>query len=181
MPKKLRRSATLADVMLFVAGAGLAFFAWRGFLSMPVWRGFPDSLQWYYFQALGAVAFLAPLSLTLLAMTLRQPRPRLRRVISEPAAVVGLSVLFVLVFNTVLLLAVMGLVGFSVTEFTGGKVFYYCRLLAEQSGMAVGSVWFMQAIGGGCRKSRRWMDIPGWAIGAGWVILAVASAVFTLL
>jgi hypothetical protein len=119
--------------------------------------------------------------LTLLAVTLRQPRPPLRRVISEPAAVVGLSVLFVLAINTALLLAVMGLVGWSLATFTGGKVLYYCRLLAEQTGMAVGSAYLAQAVGGRCRKPRGWMDVSGWVLGCCWMMLAIVSVVFTLL
>jgi hypothetical protein len=181
MSKTPRRKATLADAMLFIAGTGLAFCAWRGMMSMPIWNGMPDSLQRYYFQALGAVAFLTPLSLTLLAIALRQPRPRLRRVVSEPAVVVGLSVLFVLAINTALLWAIMGMVGFSMATFTGGKVFYYCRLLAEQSGMAVGATWFIQIISGRFRKPRGWMDLLGSVLGVCWILLAVSSVVFTLL
>ena len=89
----------------------------------------------------GGVAFLAPFSLTLLAIAVRQPRTRLRRVVAEPAAIVGLASLFILVTNTALLLGVMVLVGWSLATFTGGKVLYYCRLLAEQTGMAIGSAW----------------------------------------
>jgi hypothetical protein len=181
MPGKPRRNATIADGMLLVAGAGLAFFAWRGLLSMPIWRTLPDSLQRYYFQALGTVALLVPLSLCLLVVALRSPRPRLRRVVSEPAAVVGLSVLFVLIVDTALLLAVMGLAGGSPSTFANGKVLYYCRLLAEQAGMVVGSVWHMQAIGGRWPRSRNWMDIAGWVVGAYWIILAIISVAFTLL
>jgi hypothetical protein len=152
-------------------------------LWMPIWsgRGLSDSLQWYYFQALGTVAFLVPLSLTLLIVALRPPRPRLRRFISEPSVVVGLSVLFVLAVNTALLLTIMGLAGWSVATFTGGKVFYYCRLIAEQTEMAVGSTWFIQGVSGRCRPSRSWIDISAWALGACWIILAMASVVFTLL
>jgi hypothetical protein len=167
--------------MLLVAGAGLALVAWRGILSMPIWQGFPDSLQWYYFQALGSAAFLTPLSLTLLIIALKPPRPPLRRIASEPAAVVGFSTLFVLTLNTVLLVAIMSLVGWSLATFTGGKVFYFCRLLAEQTGMAVGSVWCVLAIGGRCRKPKSWMDFSGWGLGLCWMILAVISILFTLL
>jgi hypothetical protein len=181
MPKKPIRKATIADAMLLIIGVGLSLASWRYIMWMPVWVGFPDSLQWYHFQALGTVAFLSPLSMTLLVIALRPPRPRLRRIVSEPAAIVGLSSFFVLVINTVLVLTMMGLVGWQWTTFTGGKVLYYCRLLAEQTGMAVGTAWLIQAVSGRCGRSKSWVDICGWVLGACWIILAVASAVFTLL
>jgi hypothetical protein len=153
--------ATIADAMLLIIGVGLSLAAWRGIMWMPIWTGFPDSLQWYYFQALGTVAFLTPLSLTLLVIVWRQPRHRLNRVATNPAAIVGLSAVFVLVINTALLLTIMGLVGWPLATFTGGKVLYYCRLLAEQTGMAVGAGWFIQAVSGRCRRSKSWVDISG--------------------
>jgi hypothetical protein len=180
MPSDSRRKATIADAMLLTAGAAISFACWRAVLGMPVWNGFPDSLQWYYFQALGLVAFLAPLSLTLLVIALR-PSPRLRQVAPEPAGVVGLSTLFVLTVNTALLCVAMGLVGFSMATFTGGKVLYYCRLMAEQIGMAVGSIWLIQAVSGQFRRPSDWIDAIAFLLGACWILLALASIVFTLM
>ena len=129
----------------------------------------------------GGVAFLAPFSLTLLAIAVRQPRTRLRRVVAEPAAIVGLASLFILVTNTALLLGVMVLVGWSMATFTGGKVLYYCRLLGEQTRMAIGSAWLLQLLSGRRRRSTGWIDISAWVVGACWILLAFASAVFTLM
>jgi hypothetical protein len=181
MPTQPRRKATIADAMLLIIGAGLALAFWRYIMWMPVWSGFPDSLQWYHFQALGTVAFLIPLSLSLLVIALRPSRPRLRRLVTEPAAVVGLLAFFVLVIDTALLLMIMGLVGWSMATFTGGKVIYYCRLLAEQTGMAIATAWLMQAVSSRCRRPRSWIDISARVLGACWIILAVASVTFTLL
>jgi hypothetical protein len=99
----------------------------------------------------------------------------------EPAAVVGLSTFVVLATNTVLLLVIMILMGWSVATFTDGKVLYYCRLLAEQTGMAIGSAWFIQALGGRCRNAAGWANRSAWLVGACWILLALASAAFTLL
>jgi len=181
MPQMPLRKAAIADAMVLIIGAGLALASWRYIVWMPVWNGVPDSLQWYHFQALATVAFLTPLSLTVLVIALRPPRPRLRRVVSKPAGIVGLSALFVLVINTALLLTIMVLVGWPLATFTGGKVLYYCRLLAEQTGMAVGVEWLILAVSGRCRSTKSWVDISGSVLGACWIMLAVASAVFTLL
>jgi hypothetical protein len=167
--------------MLLIIGLGLAFASWRYIMGMPIWRGFPDSLQWYHFQALGTVAFLTPLSLSLLVIALRPPRLRRRRLVTEPAIIVGLSAFVVLVIDTASLLMIMVLVGWSVSTFTGGKVIYYCRLLAEQTGMAIATAWLVQAVSTGCRKPRSWIDISAWVLGACWIIVAAASVIFTLL
>src|SRR5262249_20445077 len=90
MPTQPRRKATIADAMLLIIGAGFALASWRYIMWMPVWSGFPYSLQYfhfqmwmsdrigfpnslqrYHFQALGTVAFLIPLSLSLLVIALR--------------------------------------------------------------------------------------------------------------
>jgi hypothetical protein len=180
MTQKPRRKATIADAMLLIIGAGLSLACWRYIMWMPVWEGVPDSLQRLYFEALGTVAFLTPLSLTLLVIALLPPRRRLRRVVFQPAVIVGLSAFFVLIVNTALLRAIMSLVGSPHATFSSGKVLYFCRLLAEQTGMAVGATWFIQAVGGRCRRPTSWVDIFGWVLAACWIILALASAVFTL-
>jgi hypothetical protein len=125
--------------------------------------------------------FLTPLSLTLLLIALLPPRPHLRRLVFQPAVIVGVSALFVLIVNTALLLTIMSLVGSPLATFTGGKVLYFCRLLAEQTGIAVGVTWFIQAVGGRSRRPQSWVDISGLVLGACWIILALASATFTLL
>jgi hypothetical protein len=76
---------------------------------------------------------------------------------------------------------IMVLVGWSVSTFTGGKVIYYCRLLAEQTGMAIATAWLIQAISIGWRKPISWIDISAWVLGACWIIVAAASVIFTLL
>lgn len=181
MPEQPRPRATIADAMILIFGAGIALAIWRRITRMPIWTDFPESLQWFHFQALGTVAFLTPLSLTLLVIAWRQPRRARRRVASEPAGLVGLSAFFVWVVDTALLLAIMGLVGWPLATFTGGKVMYYCRLIAEQTGMVIGAAWFIQAVGGRCRRPRSWVDVTGWLLGACWILLGLASAVFTLL
>ena len=173
-----RRKATLADAMLGIAGIALAFAAWRGILLMPIWRTMPPSLEGYYFHAMALVALLTPLSLTMLIMALRQPRPPLRRVVSEPAVVVGLAVLFIFTFNTLVVGAVMGLVG-SLEIFTGGKVLYYCRMVAEQTGMAIATAWFTNALSGRFRGPVGTMDFAGGLLGLCWILLALLSMIFT--
>jgi hypothetical protein len=134
-----------------------------------------------HFQALGGVAFLAPLSLTLLAVALRQSGPPARGVVDGPAGILGVTVLFVLLINTLLLLTIWLLAGWSAATFTGGKVLYYCRLLAEQTGMAIGPVGIARALDCRWRRPTGWVAISAWALGGFWILLSVLSASFTLL
>ena len=178
------RKMTTIDAMILVAGTAAALTAWRGMLAMPALqdRSLRDSPQWYYFQALGTTALLIPLSLSLLAVVLRPPRPRFRRMLDRPAVIVGLTVLVVFAIDTAILLVFMMLVGFSQFNFVGGQALYYCRMLAEQSGMCLAVAWFTRAIARRCRGPMAcgWLDRLGWAL-ACWVLLAIGSSLFTLL
>jgi hypothetical protein len=94
---------------------------------------------------------------------------------------VGGTALLVLTVNTLLLVTLMLMVGWTIAVFTGGKVLYYCRLLAEQTGMAIAASCFVQALGGHLHKPKNWLDVSAWLLGSSWVLLSVLSAVFTLL
>jgi hypothetical protein len=182
MPDELlSKNATISDVMWLIAGTAVAFTVWRTMMAMPIWSGFPDSLQWYYFQALGTTAFLTPFSLTLLLIEFRQPRLELTHLLTKPVGLVGFSVLFILTVDTALLALFMVLVGWPMATITGGKVFYYCRLIAEQTGMAVGSGFFIQISSRRYRKPSGWLDISGTVLAVCWMVLGIVSVLFTLL
>jgi hypothetical protein len=178
------RKPTVTDAMILVAAVAAGLASWRSVLAMPIMRSeiLRDSPQWFYFQALGLTALLVPLSLGLLVLVGRQPRPGFRRRLGRPAALVGLTVLIVFAIDTAILLVLMMLVGFSRFHFAGGKVFYYCRLLGEQTGMCLATACCSRAIAGRCRgpMSSHWLDLLGWAIGVCWILLAIGSAFFTL-
>ena len=55
------------------------------------------------------------------------------------------------------------------------------RLLAEQTGMTIGTAWFVHAMSGRCRGPSGWIDFTAIALGACWIVLAVASIAFTLM
>lgn len=176
-----RNNPTIFDVMVVIVGMAIGLCAWKGFASTPIMSASHDSIQWYYFQALGATALLAPMSLTLLVLSLRQPRPRMHRLVQEPAVIVGLATLFILIINTALLFAVVALLGSNTAIFGQGKVLYFCKMLTEQVGMSIAVAWLIRAVGGRRRSRKTWLDIPGWALGACWISLAIVSAVYTLL
>ncbi|WP_165074934.1 hypothetical protein [Paludisphaera rhizosphaerae] len=181
MTEPHRRAATIVDLMILVAGAAFAFAFWRTVASMAIWRQVPDSLQRYYFQALGTVALLAPLSLTLLAIALLRAGRPLRGVLADPAGVVGAATLLVLIADTAVLLAIWLATGWTLAQFTDGKVLYYCRLLAEQTGMAIAAAAVLRAASPRPARPLDWVDLFAWALAAAWILLALASAAFTLL
>jgi hypothetical protein len=178
------RKMTTTDAMILVACLAAGLAAWRGVLATPIMqdRSFRGSVQWFYFQALGLTALLVPLSLSLLAMALRQPRPRFRRMLDPPAVIVGLTTLVVVTTDTTTLLTVRALVGPLTFDFPGSRVFYHGRMLAEQTGMCLLAAWCPRALAGRCRGPRGcgWLDRLGWALGAWWVLFAIGSAFFTL-
>lgn len=175
------RPMTMIDAMILIAGLAVR----RGVFAIHIMqdRSFRNSPQWYYFQALGTTALLVPLSLSLLVMASRKPRPPVRWTLDSPAMIVGLSALVVFAINTAILLLFMSLVGLSKFSFAGGSSIYFGRMLAEQTGMCLLVAWCSRAIAGRCRGpvGCGWLDRLGWAIGSCWVLLAIGSLLFTLI
>jgi hypothetical protein len=56
MHEDMSAKATLADLMIVIAAAGLGLFAWLGVLPMPAWRGVSVSLEGSHFWAMGLKA-----------------------------------------------------------------------------------------------------------------------------
>lgn len=184
MAESHRRAATIVDLMILVAGSAFAFAFWRAVASMAImeiWRQVPDSLQRYHFQALGTVALLAPLSLTLLAIALLRAGRPLRGVLAEPAGVVGAVTLIVLVADTAVLMAILLATGWTLAQFTDGKGLYYCRLLADQTGTAIAAAGVLRAASPRPARPLDWVDLFAGALAAAWILLGLASAAFTLL
>lgn len=185
MAPRASKPLTLIDLMIVVGASAIGMTAWRGLASLPL-MGDPilaASWQGLYFRALGAVPLLITLSLSPLLMSSFPPRPTRRRLARGPIGVVGLSVLFALAADTLLILLGSGLVGFHLISeaFRTGKVFYFLRAIAEHSGMAIGSAWFAAILGGGRALPRDPAEGLAWILGFCWVALALTSSYFMMI
>jgi hypothetical protein len=119
-----------------------------------------------------AQAWLAPLSLAVLALKLRGPRPSIDMLAQQPGAVAcgaAASIMAVRVAFFFAMRAVRGR-GF---EWQG----YFVRpYLASQVGAAVVASWIVLALGRRWRPEPSWVDRMGRLLGACWVLVFLVAS-----
>ena len=183
------RKFGLLDAMILVGAAAAGAPSIRPFLLYG--RGMPDFFR-EFFPALGpfvytaysdeVVKFLEPWlaswTLAFLAIRLRKPRPRFRRLMRQPGMVACVAATVVMAVGAALATAVIGTVGIPPLED------FYLKILPplfDSAAIAVVAVWSAMAL------ARRWKPEPGWidrmgrVIGALWIIVYMTSSFFAYL
>ncbi len=167
MPIALERNPTLADAMILVAATATAMASIQG---LEVWE-----YDWRRIRDVDLVVNLAftlfglvltSLTVSVLAIRLRRPRPPLRRLGRQPgfgaclAATIGLGVIGIF-------LTVPGPNAYSRLPpgLRVNTVAFPCI------GAAVGASWAVMAVGGRWRPCPSWIDRAGRAIGVLWIIV----------
>ena len=113
-------------------------------------------------------------SLAMLAIGLRQPRPRFRHLLRRPGFVASLTATVGSV-ATLIPMLVLDLCGQHDT------VEWYLIGLPGQVGLAIVAAWIVQAISGAFRPYRSWIDRCGRALGVAWVVQGLISSGLLLL
>jgi hypothetical protein len=178
------RKLTLLDAMVMVAAAAISIYLsklhhedliganayeWRGNLAR--WSG-PWLLAYAGWVKGWTVCWLVPLSWAFLVIRLRQPRPRLRRLLEQP----GMAALTL----AGLLMALIGAlyVGRRILlprSPTYWYVGYRLNGLTEQGGLTVASAWILLALSRRCRPEPGWIDWLGTLLGTCWVASWLSS------
>jgi hypothetical protein len=171
--KRSGRSITVLDLLILIAATGAGLGAIRAlspdfdFYASP-YSPIPPAtlLEWGWITASFRAFYISPLlaawSLGLVALRLRQPRPDLRSLASQPgwsascAAAVG-----------VVAGAVMAAIG--VYGRYGIQSFF--DLVPYPVGVAVGAVWLHLAATGHWRPEPSWIDRAGRVLGAAWLAM----------
>lgn len=158
MPRIPCRKFTLADIMILVAAsaAGLA-------LARTVLK--TQNSPWYFAYPMGAGSpIVLGLTVGLLVIRLRKPRPAARRLFRQPGAAASLVALAsVAVWSVFLGIAAgsgnpdRGLDGFSYVGFSAGP--------------AVLGAWILLGITQTGRREPGWIDRLGLALGCAWIAL----------
>ena len=203
MPAKpVRRRFTLFDVMALIAatalGLGLARVGWPPELAVaapanaasisvtfnPIYpkplraaSGYKSRMAVMPIVERVAPGFpvLASLSLAFVAIRLRSPRPRWRRLGAQPglvAAVVAAGVWLVEAPPMAWLSWYDGRSGYSPTRIAQVAA-NSVVMLGFHSGLAVASAWVALALAGRWRPERSWLDRWGRAMGFAWIASAV--------
>jgi hypothetical protein len=177
------RRFTLLDAIILVAATAIGFALWRPALEL-MWIDmhnyyWPRNGRWFWYNAVRSVNLLAPWSLALLALSLRQPRAH--RLASRPSVVVGIVVSAGLVMWAMLLLFAVSVKGGSPVHSVGGVHFRICLLLPSEVALSLTSIWLLQALGPGDGRRLDWLDTIGWVLGGCWIVLGLLSLALYLL
>jgi hypothetical protein len=180
------RRFTLTDAIMLVAATAIGLALWRHNLELMWWSKSaywppslrPPSLRWFWYNATRAINLLAPWSITLLALSLRRPRPP--GLASRPSAIVGIVVSAGLTMWGLLFLFAVCVVGDSPWLSLAAAWFRIGLTLPGEVALSLVSVWLV----GGIRSDERrldWLDRMGWVLGGCWVVLGLLSLLLQLL
>lgn len=188
MPDRRRRPFTLLDAAALVAAVafGLAWFRFVGWHRWTSWggaRGLTSPRDWVYWKdhalraAQMATPFAAALAPTLLALSLRSPRPRLRRLGRRPGVVACLAASVALADRAV---GVASLTWKTyLTDFRWRDDFQSaCLFLPHEEGLAVAVAWLVLGLSGRLRPEPTWLDRAGRALGACFLACAALRWVY---
>jgi hypothetical protein len=178
------RCFTLSDALILIVTTAIGLALWRPHFEyawMELNRRSTWDVRWYWLNLSRFVNFLVPWSLALLMLSLRQPRPQLRRVVLRPAAIVGIVVLVGLGIWVVLFLFAGLVKGESSVRSLGGASFRVSLFLPLEVALSLVSFWLVHLIGRGHRMKAHWLDWMGWALGCSWVVLGLSSQALSLL
>lgn len=177
MPETLRRPLTLADAMLLVAAmtpglillriaAGFGLFKAEPFRKLPPGRYFAE------FLSVAGGCVLLSLTLAVLILAARRPRPTVRDVVGGPGILACLAVMVALVlplayFATGVMTS-HGLVVNMIVPYNN----MFGRLVNGAGPMIIGA-WLALSVVGRWRLQPTWTDRFGCVVGACWVLLDV--------
>jgi hypothetical protein len=194
-PASIRRRFRLLDAMILVAATALGFgaigwFAKAAELSLQdvsdavsevfPKQGRPISAQLVVGVCAMGGAIVTPLfaawALALLSIRLISPRPRLRRLASQPGMMA--------VCSSIMVLAVLGLFFICVILVSGGlsraeeAVEYTFYSLPVLFGLTVAASWMSLLVGRRWRAERSWVDRAGRALGCVWIVAGLLMIYF---
>jgi hypothetical protein len=176
------RRFTLLDAMVLLAAAAIGLALWRHHLEhmwIDVIRSWPpQNIEWYWYNSARSVNVLVPWSVALLALSLRQPRPR--RLISRASATVGIVVSAGLTMWAILFLLVVCVKGSSPVRSLGGVWFRIGLLMPTQVALSLASVWLLVGTSSDERRLD-WLEVLGWLLGGCWVLLGLLCPALYLL
>jgi hypothetical protein len=190
MPTAARRTFSLLDAMVLIAATAIGLGGLRGWVELGAELGesvatiaHPEAgwspWGWAIYQGYGLLGevllpFCCSWTLALLALRLRGPRPRLRRLARQPGAMacysaaVGLIPALIGVLGWVLIWGPRSGAGFDsqVWERLLEPAFLVVPPLA---GSAVLGSWATLLLGGRWRAERSWIDRAGRCLGVYWI------------
>ena len=173
------RKFTVSDALILVGAVALAFAVMR---TDYLWPDFSEKLVAYsdYLNNIHHLIFfmfpgLVSLSVAILILRLRKPRPVLRRLTRQPGWVACTVTVIVLGIRTANLSSVAGVL---ILDLKGNSFWGWfldvamaddIKLVPSDIGCAVAAAWTIQKIGGRWRLEPCWIDRAGRVLGTLWI------------
>ncbi len=171
------RPLTIFDAMTLVAAVAVGIAVSRGVDADQVVylnRGQPALMPLATLTML-LIEWLplpAALSLAVLGLNCKAPRPPARRLARRPGFAACLAVLVAMVGSLTFLTPLTWTIGLIKTTHHVGEVLL--ELLASQIGVGVATAWLLMALKGAWTIGPSWLERLGVALGAFWVFLTLA-------
>ncbi len=196
VPARRRRNMTLLDATLLIGSAAVGFglfeIVHRGLFQGRIWimdQGLPDANSWTALTAIvtcsDVAVFLIPLvgpwTLLLIALRLRAPRPRWRRIWRQPGMAACLAAVVGWIWSALALLLAFDIVYVTrpntrwhphdewVQQWLSDEVFMYV-------GLAVAATWTVLLISGRWTRPADWIDRMGRIVGFLWILIGLVWA-----
>lgn len=180
MPASPRRKFGLLDAMILVAGSALCCLDFRLFrLHGPTFHDlyhvlFPtyESTAYLGIALRFAGPWLVALTVSMLLIRLRRPRPGRAVLVRQPGATACLGATVVPAAAGLLAAIDAAILGIP----SGDDVHYkLLPAIVHGAGGAVGAVWLVQALGRRWRPEPGWIDRSGRVLGACWIVVFLAG------
>jgi hypothetical protein len=170
---KVDRRFTLLDAMVLVAATAL---------GMAVSRAMHAALPAHFFQRniiYRVFPYLVSTTFGLLALSLRQPRPKLRRLMTRPGAAACVTPSLALV-ATAATTALQYLTASGWTWSNPPFLATWASNSREGPPFAVASAWAMLALTSRWRARPSWIDRLGRLLGLGWIAMYLREVALVL-
>jgi hypothetical protein len=165
----IKRNLSIADGIILVAGAAVAMACYLEFTKE---RGFLNtwSTKPHLWLAQATVSVVLPLTLMMIPLLLRQPRPRRGRLWCQPGLLAEIAVAVSLIHFLLLWTLDQMLTGPGSLRSPEGLLGRTVLLLPSRSSCAVAATWAALALSGRWRAEKSWLDRTGRLVGFYWIV-----------
>ncbi len=173
MPPSTRRRITLLDLLILIAATALGLALLRicmsGLRAQTLSRR-PGSLAISYITAAEtyASALMAPWSVALLVLSLREPRPPVHRLARRQGFIACAAPTTGLVLCLTLHLTQSAMVKLTLDA---GSIWRITDTFAIYASLMVGGAWLAFSLGARWRNETNWVGWAGRILGIGWISL----------
>jgi hypothetical protein len=155
------RPFTIADAMILVAAVAIGLATARGTMDYPFWHRLGPTKH-----AAPITGFLLVMTLAIVPIRLRRPRPSFRRLMRQPGMAACAAVLLVMGVDGGIWVLYCWKHAYPLVQYLPN----FWQVNSGRIAPAVAAVWLGMFLSRRCRVEPGWIDRLGRAIGFGWLL-----------